>query len=403
MKASKLKTSFFLWSLTLVFVTLPMPKYSLNSQAIILLVISWLTYNPFREKYNLFRKNFSSILILSSIYIVLLFGMIYTYNISHGLGQLKDKIPFIIIPLIFGTTQFWSGKYKYKLIRVFSYSVVCMALFSIMKALYIYYNGLGEYFIYDKLSLLLNKHTTYYSLFCVIAISYFLYDSIKLKEMNRMVSILFITILLIFIYLLSARIAIVALILIAIYYIKIIITDRKHKFFLTVLVVLALLGTLFFSSNYITRFESISDNPNKLAENNEFNTRLVHWKSAIQTLGTIDYIFGKGTGDGKEGLYPQYLKNDFIIGYQQKYNAHNQYIEFLMSNGILGLIAYFCLIFSVLIYSIRFNDIYGVLIMLLFLMFSITESILERHSGILIVAILTSLIYFSNKELLEQK
>ncbi|WP_121666125.1 O-antigen ligase family protein [Mesonia aquimarina] len=403
MELSKLKINFFNWSLVLLFITLPMPKYSLSTQALIVLAISWLLLNSFKEKVRLLKEHSSSILLLSSLYGVMLVGMIYTENLDQGLEQLKDKLPFLIIPIIIGTTQTLTSDNKFKFIKIFSISVVLMALFALAKAWYIHALGMGDYFVYDKLSILLNKHTTYYSLYCVIAISYFLYDLLQLKKTNLLFSIVAIIILLFFIYLLSARIAIIALIVVAIYYIKMRITHRKQKVFLSLLVIGILSSTLLFSSNYTARFESISKNPNELTENNEFNTRLIHWKSALETLNTSSYIFGKGTGDGKENLYQQYLKNDFTIGYLQKYNAHNQYIEFLLSNGLLIIIAYFCLLLAALIYAIRFNDLFGVLVVLLFMMYSITESILERQSGVLIVALLCSVIHFSNKELLNKK
>jgi len=250
MEQSKLRVNFFNWSLALLFITLPMPKYNLSTQALIVLAISWLLLNSFKEKKQLLKKHASSILLLSSLYGVFLIGMVYTQNMTHGLEQLKDKLPFLVIPLIIGTTQTLTSKNKFKFIKIFSVSVLLMALFALVKAWYIHLEGMGDYFVYDKLSVLLNKHTTYYSLYCVIAISYFLYDLLQLKKTNVFISILAIAILLFFIYLLSARIAIVALLVVAVYYIKMQITHRKQKFFLSLLAVGILLSTLLFSSNY---------------------------------------------------------------------------------------------------------------------------------------------------------
>ena len=403
MEKSKFKIIFFNWSLVLVFITLPMPKYSLGNQALILFIISWIFHNSFEEKIALLKKHTLSIILLTSIYSVLLLGMLYTQDLNEGLEQLRDKLPFLLLPILISTSQIITREHKFRCIKLFSVSVVLMALFALAKAWYIYSTGMGDYFVYDRSAILLNKHTTYYSLYCVIGVSYFLYDLIELKKTNKIDAILAIVILLIFIYLLSARISIVALGVVAIYFIKMRITQKKQMFFLAILVIGILSGTLLFSSNYTARFNSISKDPNKILENDEFDTRIIHWKSALETLNTLDVIVGKGTGDGKEGLYEQYLKNNFINGYKNKYNAHNQYIEFLMSNGILAIIAYICLLLTALIYAIRFNDIFGVLVVLLILMYSITESILERQSGIMIVAILCSFIHFSNKELLDKK
>ncbi|MBW2961520.1 O-antigen ligase family protein [Mesonia aestuariivivens] len=402
MKITKFKEDFFLWSMGLVFITLPMPKYSLSSQALILFIIAWLGINSFSEKIVLFKKNIKNILLLSTIFFVMLVGMLYTKDFLEGLGQLKDKLPFLLFPILLATSPSFLFNKKYNFIKLFSVSVVLMAIFSLLKSLYIFFSGMGDYFIYEKLSIVLNKHTTYYSLYCVIAISYFLYDLLYLKKTSKTFSIVCIIFLLLFIYLLSVRIAIIALMLITVYYVKTTITQKKEKFFLSILIVASLLSTLLFSSNYVSRFESIHNNPEKLAENNEFNTRLIHWKSALETLSGIDYMIGKGTGDGKENLYKQYLKNDFKAGYQRKYNAHNQYIEFLMANGLIAILAYICLLLMTLVYSIRINDIFGILVVLLFTIYSLTESILERQSGIFIVALLCNLLFFSNKKLLNK-
>ncbi|MGO3706429.1 MAG: O-antigen ligase family protein [Mesonia hippocampi] len=401
MEINKLKQHFFNWSLAMVFITLPMPKYSLSTQAFIVLCIAWLLQSSFKEKALTIKKNLASLALLSGLYIVLILGMLYTQNTSHGLEQLKDKLPFLLLPFIMATNQENLLKNKYNFVKIFSISVVLMAVFAFLKASYMYMQGLGSYFVYDKLALLLDKHTTYYSLYCVIALVYFVYDMLYLKRTNKFLSLLGIVVLLVFIYLLSARIAILALLLVAIYFIKIQITQKRQKVFLSLIVITALLSTLLFSSNYVARFESISENPDKITENNELNTRLVHWKSALETLKPINYLIGKGTGDGKENLYNQYLKNDFLVGYKNKYNAHNEYIELLMSNGFIGVFSYIILLLTALVYAIRMNDIFGILIVLLFFMYGITESILERQSGILIVALLCSIIHFSNKKKLE--
>lgn len=392
----------FIFSIALLLLTLPMPKYNLSTQALILLVISWFGVNSFQKKKELFVKNLKIIILLSSIFLVMLFGMIYTENLAGGIEQLKDKLPFLLLPILIATSPSTLLSNKYSFIKIFSLSVILMAVFGLLKSLYLYYTGMGNYFVYDKLSFILNKHTTYYSLYCVIAISYFLYDLLFIKKTPRIISVLSVLFLLFFIYLLSVRIAIVALIIIAIYFIKIKITNRSNKVFLSLLVILSLVSTLIFSSNYVERFESIKNNPDKIAENNEFNTRIIHWKSALQTVSGIDYFIGKGTGDGKKNLYKQYKKNGFLIGYEKKYNVHNQYLEFLLSNGLIAILAYISILLITLVYSIRVNDIFGILVVLLFVVYSLTESILERQSGIFIVAILCNILFFSNREVINK-
>lgn len=403
MKLSRFKIIFFNWALILVFITLPMPKYSLNTQALMVLFIAWLFVNPWKEKWRLIKERRSSIFVLIFLYLIFLAGMLYTQNLHEGLEQLKDKLPFLLFPFILGSTSLLTVENRYKYLRVFSFSVGLMAIFALCKSFYLHFSGLGDYFTYRKLAETLNKHPTYFSLFCVISISYFLYDLFQLKKTKKVFSIALIVFLLFFIYLLSSRVAIVALMVVALYYIKFWITHKGQKLFLIILALGALTAILLFSNNYVARFESFSENPDQQAQNNQFGTRLVHWKSALQTVDKKQYLWGKGTGDSKQGLYQQYLKNDFKTGYIKKYNAHNQYIEFFMSNGLIGVLAYLLFLGATLIFAVRVNDQFGILVVFLIAIFSITESILERQSGIMLVSLLCSLLLLTNRAILNIK
>ncbi len=397
MKNNSIK--FFDFSLALVFITLPAPKYSLNSLAIILLVISWLFVGSFSQKIEAFKEQKNSILIFSLIIITLLFGLLYTENFNEGLSQIKDKAPLILLPVVLLTTNSIKRGQEYYYFKLFAISTIVWGVFAIVKALILSYTGMGNYFVYSEFAILLNKHTTYYSLFCVISVNYLIYDLLYIKKTSRIAIFFSILFLLLVIYMLSSRMAILCLLLIAIFYIKQYFTKNNQQIFLVTLVLSATLATLFFSSNYVSRFESIYSKNNKITE---VNTRLIHWTSAFETLDNKSIILGKGTGDGKNNLFKQYKLNKFEAGFKNKYNAHNQYIEFTLSNGLLGLVSYMAFLFLPLIYAIRMNDFFGILCILILALCSITESILERQSGILITSLIVSFVYSHNKNKLSE-
>lgn len=403
MKAEGFRIKFFNWSLALVFMTIPMPKYNLSTQAVILLFFAWIFVNSFAEKWSYIKANRKRLLSLIAIYGVLLVGMLYTENSHHGLHQLRSKLPLLLLPVILCSTSAFTIQNRQKYLRIFSVSVVLMAVFALCKSFYLHYSGLGNYFTYRKLAETLNKHPTYYSMFCLVSIGYLLYDLLHLQKIKKLLSVGMLLFLLYFIYLLSSRVAIVGLLMTSVYFVNLLNFNRTKKF-LTVFAVLGvLIIVLLFSKNYTTRWQSYAQGSISDKQSNQLDTRLIHWKSTLQTLDGGQYIFGKGTGDGQKGLFQQYLKNNFKTGYKKQYNAHNQYLDFLMADGLIAVLAFCLLLGTTLIIAIRAKDQLGVLAVCLFVVFSLTESIMERQSGVMLVSLMCSFVVFTNKERLTLK
>lgn len=119
----------------------------------------------------------------------------------------------------------------------------------------------------------------------------------------------------------------------------------------------------------------------------------------MNTINGEAVFFGKGTGDSMKNVMIEYEKYNFEEGIKYEYNAHNQYLEILSSNGLIGLGFFLMIIILPLIYSLKESDILSISILLLLIIFSLTESILERHSGVVLFALFTSLIYYKNKKI----
>ncbi|MDB9980464.1 hypothetical protein OAD52_01995, partial [Ulvibacter sp.] len=102
MTASKniLKQQVFYWLLAMVAITLPFPGDSLNSQAIILLVVYWLFYNPLREKIQLLKENKVLFLLLSIPFWLAVIGLTYSTDFGGAMRGVELRIPFLVFPLI---------------------------------------------------------------------------------------------------------------------------------------------------------------------------------------------------------------------------------------------------------------------------------------------------------------
>ncbi len=385
------KEKFFYWSLSLVFITLPFPKYSLNSQSIILLVLSWVLLGDYRNRLRDFKKMTLPFLLISSPFWLSLIKLLYTIDdVSLTVKLLIQNIPFLIFPLVIFSTITPKSILE-ETLKYFSISVIIASLFGLMKSIYLKIANLGNFFYYTNFSKVLDKHTTYFALFVLISISYFFYDIIKLKRIKSIYSVFAILFLLLMLYLLSSRISIVTLAIILIifsYQVKsqINLYNRIALFSISVL----LIAGFFMSPNFQKRNAAASEFG---IQTPKIETRLVHWKAVLNTFKNELILLGNKNGDVYKKLYKEYKKIGFESGYKNKYNSHNQYLESWLHFGLFGtLLLILTLLFCIKILR-KSKSMMGLIIVSCFCIFMITESILVRHSGIVLFSGLISLIF----------
>ena len=107
----------------------------------------------------------------------------------------------------------------------------------------------------------------------------------------------------------------------------------------------------------------------------------IPWKSAFGVIGS-NLILGVGTGDASEELKKEFKKRGYVDGYYDNLNAHNQFLEILLENGIVGILIFLSLI-SYMVYSAisERNLLLGLFIIMMVVFFTF-ETVLNRLAGI---------------------
>jgi len=111
--------------------------------------------------------------------------------------------------------------------------------------------------------------------------------------------------------------------------------------------------------------------------------RVKMWPIILKDLNIKEILLGVGLGDTNQRFIQAYKNNNLEYAAATELNAHNQYIQTLVSTGILGLL----LLLTIIGYGFWF--VYINRDMLLFLFFTIIsvnfifESMLERVFGVL--------------------
>ena len=110
-------------------------------------------------------------------------------------------------------------------------------------------------------------------------------------------------------------------------------------------------------------------------------------------------LIGTGTGDAETDLVQAYETNGFKLGVEERYNAHNQYLQILVETGWLGLIAFIAWLGWCLRLAFRTQNHLYLAFLLLWLVNISTESMLETQSGVVFFSFFNCLLALHSRRI----
>ena len=122
--------------------------------------------------------------------------------------------------------------------------------------------------------------------------------------------------------------------------------------------------------------------------------RIERWKGAWK-LVLKSPIFGYGTGDEISMLKTTYVEKELFISYLESFNAHNQYLSYLIKNGIIGLLIFLGAFGYYLMLAIKQRDFMYISFLTLLLIGFFTENILDANKGIFFFAFFNTFLGYS--------
>ncbi|NSW45174.1 MAG: O-antigen ligase family protein [Bacteroidales bacterium] len=288
--------------------------------------------------YNIFSPLWMA---LPLFYLVHLFAMLYTHNLKSGWFDLEVKLSLVILPFIFYFQHKQLNRQNTRFFKWFyTFSILGITVFLIVKTAIAFQktNNIGLWY-YNELST--PYHPTYLAMYVVMAIV-FLYDFLITLNHRFIKLVLFIWILLqlVFIYLLSSKAgilsAIIVLLLMSLHYI---VRKRIILIPLIILFIAILFAYVGVFGNF--RFKAL-ENTIQTTEINVTTTesnaaRWLVWQAGLK-IAQENWLLGVGTGDIKESLINEYDQRGMTGAVEKKLNAHNQFLETLVGQGIVGLL-----------------------------------------------------------------
>lgn len=402
----------------IIFILISIPFNKNINNVAIMYFFTIVLYNEIKKSKINLNVSFLFPIIL---YCIMILSYLWSINRETTLEALIKELPLLILPVGFLTTNMLLYKRKLIIVQYHSYSMVLLAIFFLIRALFRYFltNDVRVFFYHGENDLdyglvpkLLNA--IHVSVFVAIGFFYFISKEIKSKFDYCASALLFG-----FILLLSSKNIILVVILLSLihffYFSK-----SSHKLRLRNLIVFSLLVLLVFSYSTIKNrlaYEFQAHTKKSLSANVlegiPKNVHFVSVKEAWQnkTFTPNDYFPGTAfrvyqfrifteliseynvffTGFGLNASYPKieekatqynlYKGSDVDPGYQNK-NFHNQYIQVFAELGVFGFIILIIILLINLKNAFKTKDFVHFAFAILMISLFLTESFLWRQRGV---------------------
>jgi O-antigen ligase len=367
----------FWWAFLLFVFTIPISQFVSVRLLLLLLFVSFFTKTKENNSFS-FLKNSWDILVYISM---LAIGLIYSQDLNTGLAVMETNFSFLAVPVVISRCPVIDRVKLNEVFRAFKIGLLVAALICLCFATYQYIQKPDiQLFFFYKFTDVINSHPTYFAYYIIFAISVELfsvyYDKARYPIILKYFTILFLFLILI---LTGGQTAFIGILFVLSFFIlKFLIEEKTIKKKIAVGFVVLMLSCMFLISMIVKEVP--------LKDLNDSWERAVLWDSAISAINNL--FLGVGTGDYRIALNEYYLNHGLARFANESYNAHNQGIQILFSNGLLGLFSFGIMIIRPLFLAIQYKNILTILCFFPFLVYGVTEAFLGRYQGVVFFALL---------------
>lgn len=382
----KASTYFFVGSLPLFL--------NLNTIALWFFIISSILTFKAHDGYKNLKTNRYVIISMALLFLLFLFGLWLSKDVNRVQKDIGRVVPLVLIPLFVSVhrKKDFNIKNIYKALGfgLFIGIVICwinIFMSIISRENYIKQASYFFEWIYTDFNLVkpLDGHPSYFAVLLVLFIGALLFD--KQFEHIRKQKLKFILLLFpFFLFLIetNSRVGVLALVVIVLYHA---IKRWSVKLFISVITLVLIIGLLSVKFDYLgSKFRKLMSSDGSVSIE-----RVDRWKEIIQVFNEKDkFWFGVGSGDSRLIYRRAYYNGGFDLAFNNNYNAHNQYLEFFVCNGIVGLSLYLFIFFFFLRHT--YLQINALHFFIVFVMFSMSESFFGRSQGVMAFSFFYSLL-----------
>ena len=377
--------------MVLIMALLPFTTYLMWPFGILLMLL-WIIQGQWRAKWENFKDNdgIPYGIFLLAICLIPIFGLFNSTNQAYAWRTVECYLWFFIGPTILLTTsrELLTKKHIHLLLGIFSASVLLHIVVLFAHGIFMAVKTSDNtHLYYSTFSFL--RHPTYvamYTTFAYILIFLYLFEN-KFKLPNSKKVLLFVAaaVLLVGVFCLYSRAGILTFIIIHIPLSLYVIRKRKSAWKGMLLILSLIVGMfILLMTTHIAPENRFMEPKYTMDENGDkkmADARLVIWQAAWEAA-VENLPFVTGTGDCFEATREKYREKGYWVDFEHNYNAHNQYLQALLTNGIPGLVILLLYFFTPLGTSIRHKDILLFSLFTLLLLNSCVECVFDRRFGV---------------------
>ncbi|MEO5977855.1 MAG: O-antigen ligase family protein [Chryseolinea sp.] len=338
-----------------------------------------------------FRRDFM-LLLLPALFIVFMIGVFFGEDQREGWHQMEKRIGYIAFPLIFYlgrnviTREDITRMLYAFLVACLALSLICYgnAVINIVENHSFIAIGKNERPYYYLAYMMLTEPVKLDPVYLSIYINFCILIVLFRPTGRSWINVILIGYLCVFNLSLASKAGILinAMVFLLFTYS---LMRRKIVALGVCILLIAVFATAIFKSDFLrerfivsTQFEY--DRP-WAGDWNSTSQRIAIWACSLETIGN-NFPFGYGTGNGELELYKTYHKKNYIRGYEDGYNSHNEFLFTWLDLGIFGAIVLVAVMLIPLYFTVKINEPLYTYAILCFLLYFCVEVVLTRRAGI---------------------
>ena len=371
-------------------IALPFDRF--YSQLVLISLIIHTLIHLRRERLKLLLTK--EVLIVSALYFVSLICIIYSFNKKQGWSDSTIQLALLLFPVILSLNGLDLKKYRWPLLEIFGLTVALVVIYLYADALLTiryYHLPYGTLFtasfMNHNFAEPIGMHATYLSMYVAFSASVCILRLLKAEAMlKRILYGCCAIVLMAGLLQLSSRAVCFAMVLILLLGFPLFLFTAKRKL---IFIGIAAMGltlvsfTVFHVDTFKERYASElkKDLSPSIQNIGATEPRMIRWKVAMELVRQSP-IVGYGSGTEIELLKEKYFERKLFSAYLNRFNAHNEYISLMLKTGIQGLLVYLFVLVYGLITAWQKRDVLFATFMILLIVASISENILDLNKGI---------------------
>jgi len=359
------------------------------------------------------KKDWLKLLVLPSFFFLwMLIGMIFSSYKKEALNLVEIAIPYMLLSLAYISA---SSSLKERALKVIPSGLISGVVVSLLYLLVLtvirfykveddsFLTIFSHEFTYYKFIEPISTHPTYYAVWILIA-NYFVFTSKILKTPIKMILL---TLFFIGLFFTMSRVALFlyALQIFAIFFYL----SKKGKIIYGVGVLGFLLIGIYLYNYQLRNFYVLQRLSIELAwDTNPDNTeseinnrvaddsRIARWSAIWESIKEKP-VLGYGVGSERAVLDKAYKDHGLEISVDRKYNSHNQYLFYLVEQGMVGLFLVLSFFGTNIAMAFKRRDFFLISFILGIMMVFVFENYMYRSMGYLTIAMLLTFMRKSGK------